>query len=83
MEQDDEMKYRQAMLQAMRDRTPRFILMSIALSCLGWLLAYLAHSLAGGVFVQIIAIAIPLERHVSMRRYAKHLKRMGGDKCKV
>ncbi len=83
MEQDDEMKCRRAMFQAMRDRTPKFILLSISLSCLGWLLAYLSHSLAGGIFVQIIAIAIPIGRHMSMRRYAKYLEQMRGDKCRT
>ena len=81
MEQDDEMKLRETVLQAMKGRTPTFILLSIIMSCLGWLLAYLTHSLAGGIFIQIIALAIPIERRVAMRCYTRYLvshKQEGG-----
>ena len=79
MSQDDGMKYRKAMLEARMGRTPRFVLLSAVISCLGWYLAYLSGSLVIGIVIQIIALIIPIERHISMRRYAKYLERIESE----
>ena len=43
-------------------------ILGIILICLGWVLAYLSHSLAVGIIVTIIAISILVGAYISRKK---------------